>query len=127
MSQPNPVIWFEIPVADIARAKAFYSAVFGTEFTDMEMGQGKMAMFPMGMDVVGAGGCLMQEASYKPSHEGTVVYFNVASIDETEPKISPAGGKVLVPKMSIGEHGFVTHFEDTEGNRVALHQAPEQG
>jgi predicted enzyme related to lactoylglutathione lyase len=23
--------------------------------------------------------------------------------------------------MAIGEYGFIAHFEDTEGNRVALH------
>jgi hypothetical protein len=31
------------------------------------------------------------------------------------------GGMVLNPKMNIGEYGFVGHFEDSEGNRVALH------
>jgi predicted enzyme related to lactoylglutathione lyase len=29
--------------------------------------------------------------------------------------------KVLTPKKSIGEHGFVGHFEDSEGNGVAPH------
>jgi len=28
---------------------------------------------------------------------------------------------VLLPKMSIGEYGFIAHFQDSEGNRVALH------
>jgi predicted enzyme related to lactoylglutathione lyase len=27
----------------------------------------------------------------------------------------------LRAKTSIGQHGFVGHFEDCEGNRVALH------
>lgn len=26
-----------------------------------------------------------------------------------------------MPKTSIGENGFMAHFIDTEGNRVALH------
>ncbi len=29
-----------------------------------------------------------------------------------------------MPRMGIGEHGFIAHFEDTEGNRVALHESP---
>jgi predicted enzyme related to lactoylglutathione lyase len=29
-----------------------------------------------------------------------------------------------MPRMSIGAHGFIAHFEDTEGNRVAVHEAP---
>ena len=36
-------------------------------------------------------------------------------------QVVDAGGKTLLPKISIGEHGFVAHFEDSEGNRVALH------
>ena len=29
--------------------------------------------------------------------------------------------KVLKPKFSIGEHGHIAFFKDTEGNKVALH------
>jgi predicted enzyme related to lactoylglutathione lyase len=36
-------------------------------------------------------------------------------------RIEQAGGRTLVPKTSIGEHGFIAHFIDSEGNRVALH------
>jgi predicted enzyme related to lactoylglutathione lyase len=31
------------------------------------------------------------------------------------------GGKIIIPKMAIGEYGFIGHFEDTEGNRIGLH------
>ena len=34
-----------------------------------------------------------------------------------------AGGKTLLPLTPIGEHGHIAYFEDSEGNRVALHQA----
>ena len=33
-------------------------------------------------------------------------------------KIGEAGGKTLMPRTSIGQHGFIAHFEDSEGNRV---------
>ena len=52
------------------------------------------------------------------------MYIHVADIDATLGKIGTAGGKTLSPRMSIGEHGFVAQFEDSEGNRVALHEAP---
>ena len=36
----NPVGWFEIYVADMARARAFYTAVFGRELTALpEIGE----------------------------------------------------------------------------------------
>jgi predicted enzyme related to lactoylglutathione lyase len=45
----------------------------------------------------------------------------VADIEGTLAKIAGAGGSTIVPKMSIGEHGFFAQFQDSEGNRVALH------
>ena len=53
---PNPVNWFEIPVNDIPRAKAFYESVFKVELTENEMGPNKMAWFPMEMGRAGAAG-----------------------------------------------------------------------
>lgn len=32
-----------------------------------------------------------------------------------------AGGKVLVPKIDIGENGFLAFILDTEGTKVGLH------
>jgi predicted enzyme related to lactoylglutathione lyase len=36
-------------------------------------------------------------------------------------KVVKNGGKALMPKTSIGEWGFIANFEDSEGNRIALH------
>ncbi|MBF9232089.1 VOC family protein [Microvirga alba] len=118
----NPVNWFEIPVNDLDKAKAFYEHVLGVTLSPMEMGPAKMAFFPMsdGKEP-GAAGSLMKSDSYVPSHNGTVVYFHVPDIEGTLKKVGEKGGKTLVPKMSIGEYGFIAHFEDSEGNRVALH------
>ena len=64
----------------------------------------------------------MQGQGYVPSDKGTIVYLN-GSPDLSTPlsKIEKAGGKVLKPKFSIGEHGFIAFFQDPEGNKVALH------
>lgn len=123
-SHANPVNWFEIPVTDMVRAKSFYEASLGVEITDSEMGPNKMGWFPMEMGAAGAAGTLIQGEAYTPSHEGALVYLHVDQIDPTLAAINNAGGKTLVPRMSIGEHGFIAHFEDTEGNRVALHESP---
>lgn len=128
MSSPmNPVNWFEIPVTDLERATAFYTASFGFALEVMEMGPAKMAMFPMDLQSLGAGGSLTQAEHYTPSHEGTLVYFPVPDIDATLGKINDAGGKTLAPRMSIGEHGHIAMFEDSEGNRVGLHTPASMG
>ena len=123
-SHSNPVNWFEIPVNDMAKAKKFYEAALGVEITESEMGPNKMGWFPMEMGAAGAAGTLIKGAGYKPSHDGSLVYLHVDKIDPTLESINGAGGKTLMPRMSIGEHGFIAHFEDIEGNRVALHESP---
>lgn len=124
-SHANPVNWFEIPVNDLARAKTFYEAALKVEITESEMGPNKMGWFPMEMDAPGAAGTLIKGDGHVPSHEGSLVYLHVDQIDPTLSAIEAAGGQTLVPRTSIGEHGFFAHFEDSEGNRVALHEYPE--
>ena len=120
-TQTNPVSWFEIPAADLDRAKLFYQNVFDVELTLNQMGPVEMAMFPMEMGGAGAAGALVKADGYKPSHAGSMVYFDAVNIEDTLKKVNNSGGKTLQPKMSIGEHGFIAHFEDCEGNRVSLH------
>ncbi|MYA27926.1 MAG: VOC family protein [Nitrospira sp. SB0672_bin_25] len=119
--QTNPVNWFEIPVNDLERAKQFYETVFGLQLSLNEMGPMKMAWFPMSQGGGGATGTLMQSEGYTPSHAGTLVYFTVTDIEGTLARVNANGGKTLMPKTSIGEHGYIAHFQDCEGNRVALH------
>ena len=118
----NPVNWFEIPVSDIDRAKSFYEAILGIELALNEMGVMKMAWFPMTMGAAGAAGTLAKGEGYTPSKSGSLVYFHVDSIEDTLKKIEKQGGKMLLPKTNIGEYGHIAHFEDSEGNRVALHE-----
>lgn len=123
-SHANPVNWFEIPVTDMARAAEFYSTVLEIEITETQMGPNTMGWFPMEMGAAGAAGTLILGEGYTPSHEGSLVYLHVDAIDPTLEKINASGGQTMMPRMGIGEHGFIAHFEDTEGNRVALHESP---
>ncbi len=117
----TPVNWFMIPVKDLERAKKFYEAVIDDEMTRSEMGQLKMAWFPMASSSPGAAGALVKGEGYVPSHAGTLVYLHVKDIDTAISRIKMHGGRPLIPKTKMGELGFIAHFEDTEGNRVALH------
>lgn len=118
----NPVGWFEVPVNDMKRAKAFYEKSFGyTLQTPVKMQGFDMSFFPIEREGTGAGGSLIQGPGYTPSHEGPLIYFSVPDIPPVEQKIAKNGGKVHKPKMSIGEYGFISICEDSEGNRIALH------
>lgn len=120
----NPVVWFEIPVEDLERAKSFYESVFNFEMPVSEMGPAHMAWFPGGPGE-GASGALFKTDGYVPSHHGSIVYFHAPDIESSLKTIEENGGKTLVPKMSIGEYGWFAQFEDSEGNRVSLHTPAE--
>ena len=70
----------------------------------------------------GVGGVIIEADGYEPSQKGTVVYLNGGD-DLSKPlaKVEKAGGKIIMPKTAIGPNGFMAHFIDTEGNRVAFH------
>lgn len=121
----NPVNWFEIPVADLDRAKSFHETIFKVDLPINDMNGNRRPWFPMEMGQQGAAGTLIQGEGYTPSHEGSLVYIYVPKIDATLEAINDSGGKTLLPKTSIGQYGYIAHFQDTEGNRVALHETPE--
>jgi predicted enzyme related to lactoylglutathione lyase len=117
----NPVGWFEIPVNDLARAKAFYEAVFEVELEEHDVGPSRMAWFPMYEAAIGAAGSLVKADGYKPSPEGVVVYFTAPDLEATIARARKNGGTVIRERTSIGEYGFIAMIRDTEGNRIGLH------
>ena len=75
--------------------------------------------------VRGISGALAKGEIYKPTLNGVVIYFNTRNIDKTLKLAVENNGKILYPKTA-NEYGFVAEFEDTEGNRIALHQSPDK-
>jgi predicted enzyme related to lactoylglutathione lyase len=120
----NAVNWFEIPVTDYQRAKTFYQTILSVSITDMPMPEENVeyGMFPHDAESQGVGGAIMKMDKMIPSTDGSTVYLNGGDdLNVALNKVVDAGGKVFIPKMAIGENGFIAQFIDTEGNRVALH------
>ncbi len=117
----NAINWFEIPVKDFDRAKAFYETLYGSQIQEMPHPEYRYGMLPSDMQN-GVGGGIVQGEGFEPSATGAVVYLNGGD-DLSVPlsKVESAGGKILMPKTSIGPNGYMAHIMDTEGNRVALH------
>ena len=118
----NPVGYFEIPVSDLDRAVAFYTRVFEVTLERETVDGYAMALFPHREGAAGASGALAKGDVYVPGKVGPVLYFSVTSIDATLKRAQAAGAKLLYAKKSIGAQGFVAEIEDSEGNRIALHQ-----
>lgn len=117
----NLINWFEIPASDFKRAKTFYSQLLQSEIEEAEMMGMKMGFFPS--DGTNVSGALVQGEDYVPAASGTLVYLNGGDdLSDMLSRVSPAGGKVIVPKTQISpEIGYFALFFDTEGNKIALH------
>ena len=70
----NLIVWVDIPVTDMDRARAFYGAILGQEIPLMEGAEGAVALLPM--EPEGAGGDLVLGENHVPSMSGSTVYLN---------------------------------------------------
>ncbi|MGI9652275.1 VOC family protein [Chryseobacterium sp. RLHN22] len=71
----------------------------------------------------GISGALAKGDVYKPAKDGIIIYFKTENINSTLKKVLENKGKILYPKTVNEKYGFaVAEFEETEGNRIALHE-----
>jgi uncharacterized protein len=120
----NPVGWFEIPVTDMDRAIEFYNTVLNIQIQKLDYEGLLMGWFPFDEQAIGTSGSLVQQEEYKPSTNGTLIYFNAESGDLANElaRVEKAGGKIITEKKLISEEvGYMGVFLDSEGNKVALH------
>lgn len=118
MTKMNAVGWFDIYVDDLERAVAFYETVMETKLEAMgdPTGESQMMSFPADMGAYGAGGALTKSPHAGPGVGGTIVYFSVEDCAVEQARVAAAGGQVVQPKFSIGDFGWITLCQDTEGN-----------
>lgn len=117
----SSINWFEIPVKNFERAKTFYATLLDAEIQDMPHPEYKYGILPGNMDG-GVTGGIVEGPGFEPSTTGPLIYLNGGD-DLAIPlsKVEAAGGKIILPKTSIGPNGFMAHFLDSEGNKMALH------
>jgi predicted enzyme related to lactoylglutathione lyase len=119
----DPVSWFEIPAYDLMRAKAFYDHVYGFAMETSFNGDYGMAYFP---SESGVGGAVVQGPGCIPNDCGALLYLNAGKdLDGMLSRVEAAGGRVVMGRTLISESaGSFALFVDSEGNRLAFHEAP---
>jgi len=122
MGKPNAIGWFDLYVDDIERATSFYETVLQVRLEPIgdPTGETIMRSFSGDMGAYGAAGALVKSPHARPGQGGTMVYFSVTDCAVEQARVPAAGGKVLRPKFSIGQFGWVTLCMDTEGNAFGL-------
>jgi predicted enzyme related to lactoylglutathione lyase len=99
------------PVKDLAKAKAFYSGLFGVE-------PNADTPYYLGFNVGG------QDVGFDPNghKDGATVYYKVANIEASLKSLTDAGAKVIQPVKDIGGGGMIASVRDVDGNLVGLMQ-----
>ena len=117
----NPVVWFEIYVQNMERAKAFYECVFAIQLEKLENPDLDMWAFPMQEDGPGAMGALVRMEGCPSGGNSTLIYFTCADCALEAERAKENGGQIFKDKFSIGQYGFISLVYDTEGNMIGLH------
>lgn len=114
--------WFLIPSSDLDRAIKFYSTILDLDMIkDKDQRGYEFAHFSDPKEKTISGG-IGSNPEDKPSKDGTRIFLNAdGRLESVLEKVEDAGGKVVVPRMDIGEHGFFAMINDTEDNMVGLH------
>lgn len=113
--------WFEIPVADMERAIAFYEPVMQMSLRREKMDCADLAVFPY--DEPATGGALAKFDGITPSTQGAIIYLHTADLAASLQRVITAGGECVFGPLDLGQNiGTIALFTDSEGNRVGLHQ-----
>jgi uncharacterized protein len=113
------ICWTDIPVIDLDRAIAFYSAVLDAPVIKESQPGLEFGLLPHDDNV---SGCLTVSSDNQPSLTGPLIYLSVdGRLDKAVAAVSANGGQVLQAPHQIGPYGYRAVVVDSEGNRIALH------
>jgi predicted enzyme related to lactoylglutathione lyase len=117
------LVWFEIPADDVARAKKFYSTLFGwniNPFPNSPVGEYEH-IDTGGPDAAPDGGLMKR---MHPEQQITQ-YISVPSVNEFAAKIEKLGGSLCKPKTAVPGMGYFAICKDTENNTFAIWEMDE--
>jgi hypothetical protein len=107
----------EIPADDVERAKRFYTAVAGWDFSAMD-GYPDYFLFRTGE---GSGGALGKRGE----SVGSVIrdYITVDRLEDAVAAAEQNGGRVVTPPSDVPGQGRYAAVLDSEGNEIGLWEA----
>ena len=120
----NVVVWADIPVLDLERARRFYAHLLGTP-VDYMPGTTEIALLKSPgesslMDV--SADLAVGPTTPSTTHGPTVYVGSQSDIDGMLARAVEAGGKILTEKAFMVNVGWLAYIEDSEGNRIGIHQ-----
>lgn len=115
--QHHKLDYVEFASTDLARTKAFFTAVFGWEFEDY--GPAYTAFSGAGLD----GGFFHGEGVSRTESGAALIVFFSDDLDASQAQIIAAGGEITCPVFTFpGGRRF--HFAEPMGNEFAVWALP---
>ncbi len=113
MDQHEKINYVELPARDLEKAKAFFSQVFGWQFTDY--GPDYAAFANAGLD----GGFYRADLASSSEAGAALVVFYSRDLEQTLSRITASGGRIIKPIFAFpGGRRF--HFADPNDNEFAV-------
>lgn len=129
----DPVVHFEMPYLDAARAQRFYAGAFGWKLTLLgpEMNSYLLATTAEtdakpGSPAGAINGGLFPHKPDWPAQYPSIV-LGVADVRAAMARVTAHGGTVLGEPMAIPGFGLYVSFVDTEGNRNSILEPEGEG
>ena len=111
----HPFAHIELSSKDRRKSAQFYSSVFGWETQDFD--EMNYTTFSTGGD--GPGGGFNPVTDENPAGS-VMVYIQADDLEGTLRKIESAGGKVVLREMEVPGQGWMSIFQDLDGNTISL-------
>ena len=116
----SPFVHLELNTPDLAKAKHFYSTLFGWSFDDMDMGPG--GIYSTFKPATGPGGGMM---TVPGAPTMWLAYVGVEDINVSTDKATSLGASIIRAPQEIPNVGWFSIVTDPTGAAVALFQ-PKQ-
>lgn len=113
----SAVVWAEIPVTDLQKAKAFYASLFMADLRLEDMGPNPMVLFPDGPGL--SSGHIYEG---KPAGDGTGPTVHIAvpgRLEDAVERVRKAGGTIIAERMTVPAGSFA-YCLDPDGNSIGV-------
>lgn len=112
------ISWSELMTTDPAKAKQFYSKLFGWEMKDMSMATGNYSSAQVGETAVAGMMAMPPQAAGMPPSWG--IYVTVTDIDATLKEVERLGGKAMVQPFDVPTVGRMAVIQDPQGAVLSI-------
>ncbi len=118
---PNPFVHVELHTDDLAKAKQFYTQLFGWKLEDMSMPGDQTYTYTMIKVGEGTGGGMMKNPM-PGAPAAWLAYVGVDNVEESTRKAQKLGAKIVQDVMKVSDFGKMSVIQDPTGAHIAMWQ-----